>query len=188
MAPTLSRRKTAPYGEMLVASDLSESVLAAAYLLLEKDGLIDSVFYDRKPSLSEFLGWLKLPNSKYLGGFVRMSNVGHQEIAGLGMLWNIHGEPGARRADAHLVFRRKFWGLNVVPDLTSQMIDYSFSTLGIDVLFATTSTKNRALLELTKSIGWTWHGPFPKYGMCHGKPGDAMIGYIQKRQNDARGV
>lgn len=173
-------RKLCPSPILSVTADVGEELLAAAYLLLSHDRLLDVVFYDRKPSIREFLGWLALPNSRYLAGFV--GEGASSELAGLGWLWNCTGPDGGRRADVGIVYLKKFWGSEITDALTSKMLDVTFGPLKVDIIYATTMWSNRLSRGIAKRMGFEMFGPLPKYGMVHGKPGDAAIGYLTRER------
>jgi RimJ/RimL family protein N-acetyltransferase len=137
---------------------------------------LNLAFYDRRPALREFLDWHSLPNARYVGIFARYPD--RTEIAGLAWLWNIKGEPGGRRADVCIVFRKQYWGQDITDGLTIQMINMAFAD--IDVLYMETPEWNKLAQALARRMGFTWFGPFPKWGTSCDRPTDAMIGYLEK--------
>ena len=173
-------RKLCPTPILSVTADVGEELLAAAYLLLSHDKLLDVVFYDRKPSIREFLGWLALPNSRYLAGFV--GEGASSELAGLGWLWNVSPQVEGRRADVGIVYLKKFWGSEITDALTSKMLDVTFGPLKVNVVYMLTQWKNRLSRGIAKRMGFEMFGPLPKYGVYQGKAGDAAIGYLTRER------
>ena len=169
-----------PARTLSVTSDVGEELLAAAYLLLSHDNLLDVVFYERKPSIREFLGWLALPNSRYLAGFV--GEGASSELAGLGWLWNVSGPDGGRRADVGIVYLKKFWGSEITDALTCKMLDVTFGPLKVSVVYMVTQWKNRLSRGIAKRMGFEMFGPLPKYGVYQGQAGDAAIGYLTRER------
>jgi RimJ/RimL family protein N-acetyltransferase len=166
---------------VFVASDIGESLMASAYLRLESEGLLDTFFYAGIPSLSDFLGWMKRTDCRYLGGFVR-SDVQplDVELAGIGYVWSIQGPPGGRRADVGMAYFRKFQRTMVPLDLTRKMLDVCFEQLDLSVLYGISPEPNPLSWRFGERLGFTVTGPFPNYGQWHGKPAAARILYLEK--------
>jgi RimJ/RimL family protein N-acetyltransferase len=168
--------------EYFIATDVGEELLATAYLLLQKDNLLGVVFYERVPQLSEFLSWLKRGDSFYFAAFARHVQSGTCELAGIGWLWNVSPYEIGRRADAGIVFLRKFWGGGVPEEITGQMLDWAFTTGRIETIYMVTSASNRLLQRFTRALGFTHYGPLPNWGLYQGKPGSAVMGVLEKKK------
>lgn len=173
--------------ELFVATDIGKSVMAAIYLLLEEDGGLPLLFFDRTPDIDEFIGWLHQPGSKYLGCFARPCPTlddpnPKPEIAGIGILWDIKGPLGARRATANMAFRRGFQRSGMPAQWTEQMLAYCFGPLQLDVLYGFTPVVNKASLRFCRRLGFEQTPPLPKYGTYQGDPCDCIISFLTRER------
>lgn len=184
-ATLLADKNTLSSEELFVATDIGESLLASLYLQMERADLLDTMFFGGVPTLREWLAWVNLPKSRYLGCFRRLCPTLDMEsvtLAGAGWLWNITGEDGSRRADCNMVFlpehqkgrRPEIW--------TAQMLDVCFDEIRCDVLYSTVPESNRASRLFAHKMGFTQHGPLPWMASWRGKPEAAWIGHLTKEQ------
>ncbi len=167
--------------ELFIASDIGESLMATAYLLMEKDELLDTVFYEGVPTITQFIGYLQRKESRYIGCFVRPTlDNAPVELAGVGWLWDVRGPVGGVRAECGMVFFRKWQRSHIPEELTVKIIDYAFGPCNCDVLYGVTPVPNRAAVIFSKRMGFHQTEPLPKYGSWHGEPADAILSYLTK--------
>lgn len=167
--------------ELFISTEIGEDLLAAAYLMMKHDGLLETVFYESVPPLWLFLSWATNPNSKFIGCFVRPTlDVDAVEMAGLGWLWQMGGVPGAMKAETGMVFLKKWQHSGIPVELAEKMLDCSFGPLGRDVLYGVTPVRNRAALLFSRKLGFKQTEPLPKYGSWHGEPTDIVMSYLEK--------
>ena len=179
MLKTMTAACEAVKPEIFVKSDIGQSLMAVAYLRMEADDQLDTVFFQKVPTLKEFVGWLESPANRYLGCFIRDES-GKAVLAGLGWLWNLRGSPGGRVADCGLCTFREFWHDRIPERLTASLLDYSFGPEKLDVLFGWSLADNRAVLIHAKRMGMTLLPKIPKFASCKGVPADVVISYIEK--------
>jgi RimJ/RimL family protein N-acetyltransferase len=173
--------------ELFVASEISESLLATAYLLMEKEGLLETVFYESIPSLSTYLSWLQNKTSRYLGCFIRPTlDVDDVRLAGLSWLWDIRGPVGGRRCECGMVFFREWQRDHIPEELTEKTMDYAFGPCGIDVLYGITPVRNRAAILFSRRMGFKQTAPLPMYGSWHGEPEDVVMSFLTKEEYHGR--
>jgi RimJ/RimL family protein N-acetyltransferase len=161
--------------EFRLDSSPDENILAAVYLLLNEDDLLRLLFYEYPVGLRQFLDFGKLPNSRYFVAYA-VSHMGHTEIAGFGVAWNITGPEGAKRADVGIAFLRKFWGY--AERCMFMAVQHLFDS-GVAFLYAITPAHNRLSQALIRRVGFTILGPLPGWYTCEGQR-DAVIGYLEK--------
>jgi RimJ/RimL family protein N-acetyltransferase len=165
--------------EVFVRGEIGQSLMAVAYLRMESDDLLDTVFFQKIPTLKEFIGWLESPSNRYLGCFIRDES-GKAILAGLGWLWNLRGVPGGRSADCGLCIFREFRHDHLPEKLTAKLLDYSFGVEKLDMLYGWSLANNRAVLIHAKRMGMTLLPKIPKFASCKGLPADVVISYISK--------
>jgi RimJ/RimL family protein N-acetyltransferase len=165
--------------EIVVRGDIGQSLMAVAYLRMENDGLLDTVFFQHIPTLKEFIGWLESPTNRYLGCFLRRES-GEPVLAGIGWLWNLRGMPGGRLADCGICTFREFWHDHLPEKMTAQLLDYSFWVEKLDILYGLSLAENRAVLIHAKRMGMTLLPRLPKFASHHGQPADCVMSFISK--------
>ena len=163
--------------ECFVASDVGQSLMAVAYLRMEKDGTLDTVFFQHVPTLKEFISWLEAKDNVYLGCFVR-NDSSQAVLAGMAWLWNVRGVPGARIADGGGCFFREYWRDRITERLTEKSIEHWFGVVGLDAVYGWSLAENRAALRIVKRLGFTVSPPLPKFTSKQGHPADAVISYL----------
>lgn len=176
--------------QLFIKTGLTEELLAAAYLLLQRDGLLDTVWYNGAPGLSDFLRWHRDKDKLYLGAFVRPTlDAGDSELhlAGLGWLWSIQGPPGGRKAEVGFAYLKEHHGTRIPEELTRQMIQYCFDDLEMDALYGTTPEPNKLAIRFSKRLGFSQVGPLPAYCTWHGQPCGAIISYMSRAQWEQQG-
>jgi RimJ/RimL family protein N-acetyltransferase len=197
--------------ELSIISNLDESLLATAYLIMEKERLLGKVFYQKVPTVSEFLGWMKTSNSVNCGCFIRdvqLVDAAHSNqvslsrkegaersqsggavvtrgapsfsMAGLGWLWNVSGVPGARKAECGMCFFRNARLAGLTIEFAQQLLDFSFYTVGLDVVHGSSPTRNRLAIDFARRLGFRQTCPLPKFADWHGEPADVVISFLTR--------
>jgi RimJ/RimL family protein N-acetyltransferase len=153
--------------------------MARAYIQMEADNLLETVFFSHVPTLKEFIGWLEAKDNRYLGCFIR--NDAHEaRLAGLAWLWSIRGGSGGRKADCGFVIFREYMHHRIPLRLIEKTLEYSFETENLDILYGLSLADNRATLIFGRRLGFTFLPPLPKFASYHGVPADAVMSYLTR--------
>jgi RimJ/RimL family protein N-acetyltransferase len=179
MATTIESIQVRPETECFVRTDLGQGLMAVAYLRMEQDGLLETVFFQHIPTLKEFIGWLEARDNRFLGCFVR-NDANQAVLAGLAWLWNIRGAPGGRKADCGFVVFREFMHHRLPLRLIEKTLEYSFEVENLDVVYGLTLADNRPVLIFGRRLGFTFLPPLPKFASKQGVPCDAVMSFLTR--------
>lgn len=152
-----------------VRSNIGEELLAVAFIQMQQDGVLDYVFWQKPPTLREFLNWCYNPSTVIIGCFMETAGPTLDaepaiELAGLGWVTSVRTRNGRRYADVSEMFWRKFQTLDTTLTFGKLMLDFAFEELKVDILYGITPEKNRAAVWYMRKIGFQPFGPIP--GLC----------------------
>lgn len=166
-------------GNLMAAPRPSDVALAAAYMRLSMENLLEPLFYDGPPpSLSWFLQTFLDPERPVIG-FYRRSDSGGWSLEGFAW-WNTietMGEGRFRKAECGIGFFRR-----VVDTLAYGRlgVEWAFDQLKVDALFGTTPEKNPAAVRYIKRLGFVLFGPLPSFCSYHGELCAAWISALTR--------
>tara|TARA_R110000868_G_scaffold72223_4_gene210795 strand:- start:16684 stop:17277 length:594 start_codon:yes stop_codon:yes gene_type:complete len=170
------------YRDMIVTSAVAEELLAEAYFRMKADGNLPIVYYDRVPTLLEFLNVHTGQNAERIVlGCFREETGKPLEFCGFGWSMNPMVVGDKRKADCGFCF---FKGPRRVDTVAfgRMMLGCFFQVFSIDALFGMTPEDNKLAVRYIKRVGMSLHGPVPEFASWDGKPTGAWISHISKEQ------
>jgi len=135
-------------GDLGMSVAMSDELLAMSYLRFRAEGSLESIYYEKVPTLTEFLQACAKPTCACLGGFVDNNLAGvcwafnYQEMGHLNK-----AELGFGFFDAVATSRQKV-------ELGRLAIDVIFTNFRVDVLTGITPEPNRAARRFTRACGF----------------------------------
>ena len=161
-------------GDLTVTPILTDILLAKAYIRMLEEGLLDTVFYQKTPTITEFM-------LEYLtqGKIVTLGCFRGSEFCGLGWVMAPVSMDGFTRAETGMCF---FRGEKQAVKFGRMMLRSFFTRYSIDVIFGTTPAPNRAALIYARRLGFHMTGPVP--GLCSWKNqlSDGWISTMTRKQ------
>jgi RimJ/RimL family protein N-acetyltransferase len=160
--------------ELHVTNEVSDETLAAAYLRLRAEGLLDRFFHERTPGIVEFLRWCRNPDTVLLAAFLQRG--AQADLAGLGWLFNRDNLGPVQRGEVGVAFFRK--NRSVTSELSEMMLDYAFQDLGLTVAIAKTPSQNRSSLWFLRRVGFISEVRLPAFTLWKGQPSDLVVSHL----------
>lgn len=174
-------------GDLAVSTRLTENLIGRAYYKLEDDKILDTVYYERLPSISGHLKWLCAPESIVLGAFAdRSKSKLPNKPKGFefcGMSWVVGREilgNEMTKAEVGFTFFRHTTTPAEKVALGKMMLEAFFSTYCIDVLIGTTPECNKLALEFSKALGFELNGPIKNYCSWEGYLEPVVVSTLTK--------
>lgn len=162
-------------GPYIVSPKPSESLVGHVYLRFEREGLLDRMFTQGKPSLSWFLDWCG--KADLLVCSEEIEN-GRAELRGMGWLTEVQDVAGVfRKAEAGICFFRRQSAVTIFGKL---MMAWAFANLDLMVIYGTVPASNRAAVMYAQRMGMKLSGVLPSYTLWKGKPCAACVFAITK--------
>lgn len=150
------------FGALCVAPQLTDELLATAYLRLKRDKLLETIHHERVPSLTEFLKMHSSPGSIALGAFIDRAEAPNvrmkagYDFCGLSWVFDREDIAGVNMSKASVGFA--FFRHAAHPQekiaLGKMMIECFFERWNIDILFGLTPAPNRAALNYAEQVGF----------------------------------
>jgi RimJ/RimL family protein N-acetyltransferase len=165
---------------LFMSGNMDDEMLAAAYLTMKLEGLLPLLYYEGIPSLTHFLELHRSGSFKFLGVFSRSMLNTDVEMAGIGWLSSISGQPGTRKAEVGYVMFRKFQDRKTPLEAIGLLVDYCFDVQEMDLLVGTTPEKNRAAVAFVRKLGFQVLPLIPKFCMFNGEPCGAYLSYLTR--------
>lgn len=169
------------YEALGVSKLLTQELLATSYLRMKGDQIIDTVYYERVPTLMEYMARCLKPESICLGAFRNVSSK-NAEFAGVSWIFD-REEMGDHRVKGEVGFC--FFRKCASPDekvlLGRMMAQILFEIYNCDLLIGTTPVDNKLALSYSKQLGFTQHGPIPGYLSWEGGASDAVVSVLAKQ-------
>ncbi len=177
-------------GNLAVSIRLSDDLLATAYLRFKQEGILETIYYERVPSLCEYLSQVMKPEHISIGCFV--------DRRGDGKFWDFMGVcwvfdrqelgNGQYKAETGFGFFKDAASSSLEKVQLAKLGIYAtFSTFNIDVLFGTTPTENRAARRFARAVGFDMApAPIKNFISWEGALSDAWISSLTKKDWVAR--
>lgn len=168
------------WGDLIVAPNLTDKMLAYTYLEWERQGLNEYIWYEGVPTLTWFLDhFMKMT---VLGCFKDVAGV--PQIVGIGWFNSLTIMGGTyKKAEAGMAFFKQ-----VLPEETKRygqlMIDWVFKHLGLDAMHGATPVKNRAAMHYMKSLDFEHCGPVGGYCSYNGELCACEISWMMRDRWD----
>lgn len=170
---------------------ISDELLAAAYLRMQAERHLETVFHDGPIGLIDFVQWGQ--RNLVVPGFARADD--QSDFAGLGWVVGTKklGDPvdGVTPlvGEVGMVFFHEFQKFDIPARLAAQMLDIAFGTIlnprygaaRYLALYGTTPVKNRTAKIFLEKMGFEKVGALPQYVNWRGSPGDAVVSYMSKQ-------
>jgi RimJ/RimL family protein N-acetyltransferase len=170
------------YKNLVVMPARSDELLASAYLRLKSEELIGVLFYEKIPTLCEFLSMYMRPGMVNLGSWVRTGD--QVQLAGIGSLdipKDIGG--GHRKGEASMVFFKEFQRRDVTLDSARLWIQWGFDQQNLSVIHGCTPVVNKSALRFMKSLGFEYaRDPIKAFTTHKGELCDVVISWMTKER------
>jgi hypothetical protein len=163
--------------------DPQDDIVAYAYLRMKRDGTLGMVFHEGEPNLA----WIAdfFDKQRHLTAAVAYSESGESELIALGWLNQMHtlsaGDDKVTKAEAAMVGFRGV-PLRETREAARILIQAAFETAGVDVLYATVSSENRAVGLMLRALGFRLCGRFPRYTLWRGKISDSCVWCLSREE------
>ncbi len=162
-------------GELGMSVGMSDELLAMSYLRFKNERTLETIYYQKVPTLTEFLQACAKPDRACLGGFVGNA------LAGI--CWAFNHEEMGHLAKCELGFgffsdvatsRQKI-------ELGRLAINVIFSNFRVDVLTGTTPSENRAARRFARACGFEMQkDPVKNFIVWEGALSDAYLSSLTK--------
>jgi Acetyltransferase (GNAT) domain len=107
---------------------------------------------------------------------------------GYSWIYEVDGNEKFKKASVGVVFFKEFWGESFLHDLGRLFLSWYFNEAGINILYGTIASWNRASVRFGKSLGFERVGLAPMFFMKNGMPIDVEILFIKREEFSARGT
>jgi hypothetical protein len=166
-------------------SILGPDILVRLWAMLERDRLIDVVFYGMgKITLTRLVSMLS--NSAILIGLAKpadgSTDTKRCEIIGFGFLFGVEGEGEFRKSQVAMVGFRPFWRTPEIRQLARLALRWWFEELKIGVLFGTVLASNAVVVNFARKLGFTKVALLPKFYCRPGGFDDAFMVTLTRDQ------
>lgn len=175
-------------GDCVVTPYPTTKILAIAYLEMEKEGILDTVFHEVPIDIEYFIGEYK-KNKVILACFVQTKNTGDAakdlEFAGLAWFnatWKL-GDSGMNKAEVGIFFFKRFQKRRWTLTLSAMCAEWVFDHLPVYALFGTTPEPNKAACYFFRALGFDSVGPLRDYTTYPGVKGPVAV-YISHMNKD----
>ncbi len=174
-------------GKLAVTTELTEDLLAEAFLRLKKDKLAETVWYEGVPSVSNYLKNCTEPDCINLGGFVdRTGSADPRKPQGfdfVGMAWVYHQQLMSnhmRKAEVGFAFFRHAATSRQKIQVGRIMTQALFERFNIDVIFGSTPDENQGALRYAKAVGFEISAQIPNAICWEGALSSVRISSLTK--------
>ncbi len=176
-------------GNLAMSIRLSDDLLATAYLRFKQEETLPTIYYERQPSICEYLQQVMQPEHISLGGFVDRRGDGKAwDFAGI--CWVFDRQElgnGLYKAETGFGFFKDVATSREKVELGKLAVALTFSAFNIDVLFGATPTENRAARRFARSVGFDMSpAPIKNFISWEGALSDAWISSLTKKDWMAR--
>lgn len=173
-------------GDLGVSTQLTPDLLATAYLRLKAERQIETVYYQKVPTILEYLSGMTRPETICLGAFRKVGDNEKvkqtAEFAGMAWVYDTIelGDSHMKRADVSFAFFRHCATPQEKVTCGQLMVEAFFSTFNIDVLVGTTPVDNKLALKYSQQVGFGLHGPIPSFLSWEAGLSSAVISVLTK--------
>lgn len=155
-------------GDLFVIPYPEETLLAYAYLRMEREGLIPIVFHESCRGIGWFINEFtkKMP---ILGMYIKERDSGSidKDLDLVGLSWFNNsikiGESGKTKAEAGYVFFKEHQTPKKTLPLAAMCIDWAFSHLNVDLILGMTPEKNKLACYFLRWLGMNPSGPLESF-------------------------
>jgi len=159
-----------------IISSPAEEVLAAAYIAAKADGTLSTFFPEGVPCLSDFLALSRDENRRNYACLVTRPDGRGLDVAGLGLLTIGHCGDMFTKADASILYQRKYQKPWFSIPASRAMLEVAFEEVpGLKAIFGTTPSPNRAAIYHAMRLGFERSAELPCYTIWRGFPSPAVI-------------
>jgi hypothetical protein len=171
---------TLSYQDLRIIQLTDESLLAKAYLAMDRDGTLGTVFYQGKPTVSSFIKGCLDPGTVTLGAFRLVDDIA--EFCGIGWVMNATRMNGLIKAECGTCYFKKQSNRKNNVVFGRLMLQAFFENFDIDVIFGTTPEPNRLAIAYAQKLGFSMHGPIPDFATWNGELAPAWISHMNKTE------
>lgn len=171
------------HNNLIVTPAVTEIHLAQAYIRMQEEDTLSTVFYQGVPTLQDFLAeYLTHGRRITLGCFRAIEGESKLEFCGLGWVFGAVTMDKYSRAETGMVFFKR--QSSRLDNLTfgHMMLSSFFNNYKIDAIFGTTPEPNRLALRYAQKLGMQLIGPVPNYATWHGEMTAGWISHISRSQ------
>jgi RimJ/RimL family protein N-acetyltransferase len=165
-----------------------ENVLAAAYLQLAHEGLLETVWHVSVPPLSKILEDAKRADTGFYACFKGEIDADKFDLVGLGWatdmtLVSAPSDMNQKlRATVGMSFFRAYQQRRLTREFCSMMLEHGFDKLGIEAAYGYAPVQNRAACLFHRGMNFEVLCIAPSYSTWAGKPCDVQISAMTKER------
>lgn len=148
-----------------------EDFLVQLYFQVKAEGLTDLVFPSYPDGLTLNQAIKSLESKPIIVGLTKPD----YNVAGVGWLYEVEGQDGARKASIGFLFFRKEHGRKVVRAIARLALRWWFDGLKCDVLYGTCLSSNKVAINFSKRMGFRICGQLPMFCLRNGALEDATL-------------
>ena len=177
--PFFSEQNNSIGGKLHVYSDPGEKVLAATYLLFDREGMIETIWHADPPTISQFLEGAFRKNLTYYVCMFQPEGQERAEIAGLTWAYDVTRLGKATIATVGMAFLRAYQHRGIPREFANLAIDMGFEA-GLDVMYGYTPLPNVPALRFISQCGFHAIGDLPLYTTFKGEACGVRISVLTK--------
>ena len=162
-------------GDLIVTPTVTQVQLAQAYIRMEEEGTLATVFYQKLPTLAEFMAEFLTAGRRVTLGCFRQ-----QELCGLGWVFQPVTMDKYVKCETGMVFFRRQSNPRDNLSFGKMMLQVFFERYPVDVIFGVTPDPNKLALRYARKLGFSLHGPIPDYCSFGGELVDGWISHMSK--------
>jgi RimJ/RimL family protein N-acetyltransferase len=169
-------------GDLCVTLAVSDVMLAKAYLKMLEEEAIDTVFFQGRPTLQDFLAEYLTQGRRVTLGCFREIPGKEIEFCGLGWVYGSVTMGKHKRAETGMWFSRRQTRKTDNLKFGQMCFSIFFDNYDIDALFGTTPEQNKLSIRYAQRLGMSLIGPIPDYCTWRGELTAGWISHISKAQ------
>lgn len=171
---------------LFITHGVTDEVAAAAYLLMKRQGLLSTVFYESDCTLKHFMEWNTSPRNEVIGCYVRKDG-DQADLAGMGWIDTKTKVGNGFKYECSFMFFREFQNTTMPLRFARMMVDFCFEHLGAILLCGTTPVANLPAMRFIKPAGFSVLGIMPSFCTWQGEPCGAALSYLTREMWEKHG-
>jgi RimJ/RimL family protein N-acetyltransferase len=170
-----------PYS-IVVMPCKSDEILASIYIRLKAEGLLPILFYQKIPSLLDFLAMYLRPEMFSLSAWIRTGD--EMRLMGIGSLdipQPIGG--GLKKGEVSETFFREFQRREYTLVACQLILQWGFEKTGVFQFHGCTPVRNRAAVRFLKGLGFgSMKEELPNFVSFNGEPCGVILSWLDKNR------
>jgi len=169
-------------GDLIVTPTVPELYIAKFYIMMVEEGIIDTVFFQSRPSLRDFLEESLTPGRRLTLGCFRDRGERGIELCGLGWAFNSLKIGNFLRCECGMAFSTRQSRKTDNVTFGKLMLQSFFQVHNVDAIYGSTPEPNKLALRYSAKLGFSLHGPIPDACSWKGVLTPVWISYLSKNQ------